>query len=245
MAWFKNWFNTHYYHLLYQHRDDVEAQAFVARLLSNLALKPQADILDLACGKGRHARFMAQQGYHVVGIDLSEASIAEAQQWANEQLQFYVQDMREVFRTDSFDLVCNLFTSFGYFEQNGDNLRTLQAVYAALRPDAYLVIDFLNLPYTIAQLRPAETKAIANVHFNISRKVENGYIIKTIDVYDGEQTFHFVERVQALSLADFEAYFQQSGFELRQVWGNYALQPYEPNTSDRLIMVARKGKAII
>lgn len=131
MAWFKNWFNTHYYHLLYQHRDDVEAQAFVARLLSNLALKPQADILDLACGKGRHARFMAQQGYHVVGIDLSEASIAEAQQWANEQLQFYVQDMREVFRTDSFDLVCNLFTSFGYFEQNGDNLRTLQAVYAA------------------------------------------------------------------------------------------------------------------
>lgn len=244
MAWFKDWFNTHYYHLLYQHRDDAEAQAFMVRLLSNLDLKPQADILDLACGKGRHARFIAQQGYHVVGIDLSEANIAEAQQWANEQLQFYVQDMREVFRTNSFDLVCNLFTSFGYFEQNEDNLRTLQAVYAALRPDAYLVIDFLNLPYTLAQLRPTEIKTIANVHFNISRKVENGYIIKTIDVYDGEQTYHFVERVQALSLADFDTYFQQSGFELRQVWGNYALQPYEPNTSDRLIMLARKGKAI-
>lgn len=240
MDWFKDWFNTPYYHLLYRHRNDAEAKKLILALLAYLQLPPQADILDLACGKGRHARFMAQQGYRVRGIDLSEASIAEAQQWANDRLHFYVHDMREVFRTDAFDLICNLFTSFGYFEQHTDNLRTLQAIHTALKKKGVLVIDFLNAPRSIAHLRPHEIQTIEGIQFDITRYVENGFIVKNIAINDDGKHYQFAERVQALTLDDFAHYFHQTGFDMTQVWGNYDLQPYHAETSDRLIMVACK-----
>jgi cyclopropane fatty-acyl-phospholipid synthase-like methyltransferase len=240
MAWFKNWFNTPYYHLLYRHRNEAEAELFMSNILAHLSLPPDAHLLDLACGKGRHARFMAQKGYDVTGIDLSEQSIAAAQAWSHDKLHFYVQDMREIFRENAFDAVFNMFTSFGYFSHSADNVRTLQAVHCALKSKGILLIDFLNTPRTIAQMRPSEQQIIDGVQFDISRKVEDGFIVKSIAITDGAQKLSFEERVQAITLPQFSDYLRQSGFAILQLFGTYHLTPYEEQMSDRLIIVAQK-----
>src|SRR5687768_2760270 len=106
-----------------------------------LNLPEDAKILDLACGKGRHSIYLNQLGYDVTGADLSENSIEEAAESANDTLHFVVHDMREPFE-DKFDAIFNLFTSFGYFENDSDNILTLKAISESLNEYGFGVIDF-------------------------------------------------------------------------------------------------------
>ena len=115
-VWFKDWFNSPYYHLLYQNRDESEASRFIERLLEHLHPPKNARMLDIACGKGRHALQLASKGYDVTGIDLSPESIKFAEQFSHEKLQFFVHDMRRPFWIRYFNYAFNFFTSFGYFE---------------------------------------------------------------------------------------------------------------------------------
>ncbi len=73
--WFKDWFNSPYYHQLYFNRDEKEAAAFIDKLINYLQPAPNASMLDVACGKGRHSIHLAEKGFDVTGIDLSEDSI--------------------------------------------------------------------------------------------------------------------------------------------------------------------------
>ena len=113
--WFASWFDTPYYHILYKERDDHEAEFFMNSLTSFLKLPKKAEILDLACGKGRHAIYLNELGYDVTGIDLSAASIEFAKKFETDKLHFAIHDM-SISYPKKFDAVFNLFTSFGYFE---------------------------------------------------------------------------------------------------------------------------------
>lgn len=242
MDWFADWFNSPYYHLLYRHRNDTEAQLFIDNLLAVLKPLPHTHVLDLACGKGRHARYMAQKmDWDVTGVDLSPESIAFAQQWASNKLHFAVHDMRQVFKANAFDYVFNFFTSFGYFDNNAENHQTIAAIHASLKPNGYLVIDFFNAHKVINNLVPAEQQIIEGVQFDITREMIGQHIVKTIRVTDAAKQFKqtFTERVQAITLEDFTDYLTQNGFAIHQVWGNYALRPFNLTTSDRLILVAQ------
>ncbi|QQS30666.1 MAG: methyltransferase domain-containing protein [Sphingobacteriales bacterium] len=242
-TWFEIWFNSPYYHLLYQHRDDTEAQHLIDRLSDYLQIPPESTILDLACGKGRHARYLAQKGFEVSGIDLSPESIAQAKQFESENLRFYIHDMREVFHPDYFHYIFNFFTSFGYFENIDDNYQCLNAIFHQLKNKGYLVLDFFNTNRVIAKLVAYEEKEVEGVRFFITRRATANHIIKTISVIDESNQFRatFVERVQALTLSWFEKALTSTGFTLTQTWGNYELDPYSPQDSERLILLAQKG----
>ena len=123
-SWFASWFDTPYYHILYKDRNYREAQIFMDNLTHYLNLPEHAKVLDLACGKGRHSIYLNQLGFRVLGVDLSENSIEIANKNANDTLNFKVHDMREPIK-EQFDAVFNLFTSFGYFENDDDNLKIL------------------------------------------------------------------------------------------------------------------------
>ena len=146
--WFATWFDSPYYHLLYQHRDDNEAQLFLNKLIGVLELKPSARILDLACGKGRHSITLAQMGFAVLGADLAANSIAAAQENQKalqlDKLQFVVHDMRKPIQGQSFAAIFNLFTSFGYFDTLEENQAVCKALASMLQPEGVVVIDFLN-----------------------------------------------------------------------------------------------------
>lgn len=238
--WFELWFDSPYYHILYRDRDTSEAQQFIDRLMHYLQPQPDATILDLACGNGRHAIYLAEKGFEVTGIDLSEENINRAQLSEHDKLRFYRHDIRNYFRVNYFNYVFNFFTSFGYFDREQDNLKTLRAANWGLKQGGTLVIDFLNAHKVAQNLISKEEKVINNISFCIKRKMENGFIVKTIDVDDNGTMHHYKERVQGLTLEDFERYFTATGFQLRATFGDYHLGEYNPGNSDRLILVASK-----
>ncbi len=234
--WFSSWFDTPYYHILYKDRGYEEAQLFMKNLTSFLELKPGARILDLACGKGRHSIYLNQLGYDVTGVDLSPRSIEYARQFENESLHFKVQCMCKPM-PDKFDAVFNLFTSFGYFERDEDNFRTIASIKEELTENGCGVIDFMNVKKVIANLVPQEVKTVKGIEFHLSRTCTNGYILKNIQFEDEGTLYNFTERVKSLTLEDFKAYFSRAGIELLHTFGNYKLEDFNEATSDRLILV--------
>lgn len=237
--WFSIWFDSPYYHLLYKNRDGDEAGLFLTKLIAELNLKPQSRILDLACGKGRHSIFLRQLGYKVTGIDLSPTSIETANMYAQEGLSFFVQDMREPISSEDFDVVLNLFTSFGYFDEPADNVKVLQAVHQELKPNGLFLIDFMNSEKVCRTLVAHEKQVINSTRFSIERKVVDGFVEKTILVNENAN-LTFIERVQALTYDDFSEMLESTGFNILSVHGSYDFEPFDIINSERLIIIAQK-----
>lgn len=234
--WYASWFNTPYYHMLYHDRNHAEASAFMDNLTNYLNLPEQGSILDLACGKGRHSVYLNSLGYQVTGLDLSEESIAHAKKFESESLKFELYDMSVPYK-EQFDAVFNLFTSFGYFENEDDNAKTLSAIQQNLNETGFGVIDFMNVHQVINNLVPNEVKSINDIEFNIHRYAKDGSIFKDIKFSDKGEDFSFTERVKAFTLKDFEVLFEELNISLFDVFGDYKLNRFYPNQSERLIMI--------
>ena len=138
---------------------------------------------------------------------------------------------------EKFDAIFNLFTSFGYFENDEDNLTTLKAIKESLSEYGFAVIDFMNVHHVINNLVPEETKTVEGIDFKIKRYVKDNHIFKEIDFEDKGEKFHFVEKVQALTLQDFEEMMEEAGIFLLDTFGDYKLKKFYKNESERLIMV--------
>lgn len=238
--WFQEWFNSPYYHLLYKQRDEQEAEMFLRRLLKLLDLPKGATILDLACGKGRHAVFLNKQGFDVTGLDLSAESIAYASLMGNDSLNFYQHDMRKPFRINYFDCIVNLFTSFGYFSDPKDDQATLHAISAGLKPGGIFVFDFFSRNYTIAHLQQGCNKRIGEIEFQLKRWEKDDFIYKHIHFVDKGKTFDYEERVKTYSLEQFTSLLNKNDMQALTVKGNYALEDYRENESERMIVIAQK-----
>lgn len=238
--WYASWFDTPWYHVLYQHRDYQEAQFFLDKLITHLAPKAQAQVLDLACGRGRHARYLSEKDLCVTGVDLSENSIQFAKQFEKENLHFFEHDMREVFRPEGFDFVLNLFTSFGYFDSTEENLSVILAAAKSLKPNGIFVLDFMNTPKVLRQLVPEESKTLDGITFQIKRYLEDGTLVKSIDFEAEGQPHHYEERVRAISKTSFEGALSRAGLRIKAVFGDYALNAYDAEHSDRMLFIAEK-----
>ncbi|MCX2575429.1 class I SAM-dependent methyltransferase [Pedobacter sandarakinus] len=239
--WFQYWFNSPYYHILYQQRNDAEAEFFIDNLSKFLIPAPGAKILDIACGKGRHSIYLNKKGFNVTGIDLSAQSIKYAKQFENEHLHFLEHDMRKLFYINYFDVAVNLFTSFGYFDTEKDHVNALKTFRKCLKTDGTLVLDYFNTEKIIRNLNSCEVKSLDGIDFNITKRVIEGKIIKKISFNDKGNTYNFEERVQAFSLSDFERMLSKAGLTIKHTFGNYSLEDFDECTSDRLILICKKG----
>jgi len=240
-SWFKSWFDSEYYHILYKNRNDTEAQKFMTNLIDFLQPNKFSSVLDLACGKGRHSKFLADFGFDVTGVDLSFNSIRAARSFEKENLTFYQHDMRQPVRINYFDYVLNLFTSFGYFETEREHQKTVNSIQKSLKPNGIVVIDFMNACKVINNLVLSETKIENNIKFNISRSYTDGYIIKNIEFSDGEQQFSFQERVRGYQLQDFKQLLAKANIDILHVFGDFELNAFQENTSPRLIIIGKKN----
>ena len=226
--------------MLYSHRNENEAAYFLDRLIDYLNPPQDSALLDLACGSGRHAIFLADKGYDVTGIDLSTTFIEEARSFEHDRLSFFVHDMRDLFRMNCFDYVFNFFTSFGYFEKEYDNFRVLNGVSKGLKDNGTFVLDYLNVYKALEHMVTEQTIRREGIEFKILKTSTNDFITKQIKFEDGGQSYHFEENVRIISLADFEKYFQKVDLEIEEVFGDYALKPFNYYNSDRLILIAKK-----
>jgi SAM-dependent methyltransferase len=234
--WYASWFNTPFYHILYKDRNEKEARFFMDGLTTFLNLPLGSEILDLACGKGRHARYLNELGFDVTGVDLSPESIAYAKRFENRTLHFEEHDMCLPY-PKKFDAVFNLFTSFGYFDSEEDNLRTIRSIREELKPTGYGVIDFMNVETVKKNMVPEELKCIDGIKFKIEKYIEHGHIIKNISFDHRGKEYFFTERVKALELEDFKNYFQEANVTIRHLFGDYELNPFHKEVSERLILI--------
>lgn len=242
--WYASWFDTPWYPILYKNRSESEASAFISRLLEHLSLSAGASVLDLACGRGRHSLQLARAGFQVTGLDLSESSIASAKESAKREsidVDFEVHDMREPFRTNSFDAILNMFTSFGYFDSDADNKAVLAAVCQGLKADGVFVLDFMNARNVVERLVPEETREEDGLEFHIKRWFDGKHIIKQIQFEVQGRHMSFQEKVQGLMPDDFDSLFEGACLQIRERFGDYHLQPFDPEQSERLILVAGKS----
>ena len=240
MSWFANWFDSPYYHSLYKNRDEREAQIFIDNLIDYFQIPKGSKLIDIACGKGRHAKYFNQKGMDVVGVDLSLNSIKTAKKDENKNLQFSLHDMRENYQEDTFDVVTNLFTSFGYFENNKDEQKAINAMASNLKKEGLLIIDFMNAKKVIANLVLNEQKRIDGIQFDIIRQVKDGYILKDICITDGKEQQQFQEKVKAITLADYSEFITNAGLKIIDIFGNYKLDDFDEEISDRLILICKK-----
>jgi len=236
--WFEHWFDTPFYHILYDYRNDDEARHFMTNLVDHLKLDKDNKILDLPCGKGRHAVFLHEKGFQITGADLSENSISYAKQFEKEGLNFEIHDMRNPLMGD-YDAIFNLFTSFGYFNQESTNIQVLKNFKSALRPGGHIVIDFLNLERVIQNLVPEQFISKKGVDFIIKKRVSDNFIIKTIDVKHNDQVHHYIEKVQALDLDKMKLFAKAAGLEIQEIFGDYDLNPFHKSHSERLILLMK------
>ncbi len=234
--WFADWFDTKYYHILYQDRNDVEAQLFMKNLVSFLDLKSESEILDLACGRGRHSVYLNSLGFVVNGVDLSKNSIAFAKEFENGTLQFSVHDMREKF-SKKYHAIFNLFTSFGYFNDDKTNIKVLKNIRKGLKKNGVLVIDFMNIETVTKNLTAKETVVKNDILFAITRKIENNRVVKNIRFTIDSKDFHYTEKVQCLTLDTIQKYITKAGLKLKHAFGDYSLTDFDVQTSKRLILI--------
>lgn len=235
-SWFKEWFDTSFYHQLYANRNEAEAAAFVDELMIELQPADGSLMLDLGCGAGRHAKQLAGQGFQVTGLDLSQSSIMAAKRIRTAGLQFYRHDMRVPFGFSRFHYVFSFFTSFGYFKSQEENNKVINNIGLSLKEGGTLVMDYLNVNYAEDNLVITEKKEIDGIIYHISRWSDSTHFYKKIAV----ENFEYVEQVEKLRLGDFDILFRRNGMQLKKVFGDYKLGGYDPNYSPRLVMVAEK-----
>ena len=251
MDWFEEWFDSPLYEKLYADRDEEEAARLIEFIEKILPLQKGDTILDLGCGRGRHSVTLSQKGYDVTGIDLSKRAIGRARERARslnlECIRFEVRDMRRPL-AERFDAVFNLFTTFGYFDTDAENARVFDSVRQMLRPGGWYVFDYLNAARVRRSVRPFDEGTFHGIHYDIRRYIENNAVHKKI-IFSGEQLDHdkeYTERVKLYELPWFREQLTKRGFEINRVYGDYRGNEFDPDKSDRLLIICRwepKGRS--
>ena len=240
--WYKDWFNSPFYHKLYFERDDTEAQRFINNLLNYLQPKPGSFMLDVACGKGRHSKFLASKGFDVTGIDISVDSINYAKHFETETLHFFQHDMRLPAWVNYFDYAFNFFTSFGYFPTHREHDDAIRTIGQSLKPGGLLLFDYLNVHYVEERLVHNEVKKIDGTEYEIHRWHDEDYFYKKITVTDPalQKPLTYTEKVAKFSLGDFTDMLSYEEMQVTEVFGDYDLNPYNVRRTPRMVILAKK-----
>ena len=161
--WYEDFFDERY---LAVAPDDAERTAReVDFVVEQLGLEPGAAVLDLACGHGRHSIELARRGFRVTGLDASEPSLARARETAAQaevEVDWVLADMRDLDEQERYHAVVNLFTAFGYFEDEAEDARVLTNVARALKPGGAFLVDTINQAALLGGFRPLSWQELEN-----------------------------------------------------------------------------------
>jgi SAM-dependent methyltransferase len=252
--WFTKWFNTQDYLDLYKHRDTKDASKILKLLFRNVTIPKGANVLDLACGNGRHSFLIARKGYNVTGIDLSKYLISRAKEKLKDEysgsrnrLSFEIGDMRRIGHKNEFELVVNLFTSFGYFEKHSDNMKVIKSISSALKKNGWFLFDFLNTDYLKKHLVPFNIKREKKNIIVQIRNITDGFVEKNIFILKNNNIQgsypvlkSYKEKIRLYSLKDFRYMFSTNGLKIVKAFGNYDGVKFIKSKSERLIILAQK-----
>ena len=241
--WFEDWFNSKEYLDVYLHRNEVDAKLLYALIIKNIEIPMGGKVLDLACGPGRHSILFARKGFEVTGIDLSENLLRVAESTARKEkldIKFIKADLRRVDLTEKFDLVVNLFTSFGYFEKDEDNFSIFRTASNLLRPGGYFVFDFLNSSFIENNLVRESREDKPHEIIIQKRRIEGGRIIKDINIQYNGKVKTFYESVKLYRWGELSEAIHKNGLAIKKTFGDFTGSDFIEATSPRMIIIAQK-----
>jgi cyclopropane fatty-acyl-phospholipid synthase-like methyltransferase len=243
MEWWRKYFNDDYLKL-YKH-DESESMREADAIVRMLQLEPGRNVLDLACGFGRHSVLLAQKGFRVTGYDLSDSFLKRAREMADSlkiQLDLKQGDMREVPFEAEFDAVINMFTAFGFFESEDEDLRVLKGVHKALKPGGQFLMDVINrdnaLQISVPRRWMRENQAYMLEErffdfFTSRLEITNRLILASGEMKEASYSVRLYTLTEMLGL------FNAAGLVLTDVYGDFGGAVYNA-TSPRMILIAQK-----
>lgn len=243
--WFENeTFWQALYHYLFPASRFIASKDEMEKLLTLLDFKGKT-VLDLCCGPGRHSMELARYGLHVTGVDRSEYLLKKAKKMANLEnldVEWVCEDMRKFSRPDSFDLIMNCFTSFGYFENEQENLDVLTLMYQNLRKNGIAALEMMGKEVFARIFQPTISTELHDGSLVIQRiTVADGWDRCLNDVYlikGGQVETHSFNHA-LYSGKELKMLLKKAGFDEIKLYGNLDGDEYGPGAS-RLIAVAYK-----
>lgn len=226
---------------IYAHRTDEAAKEEIEQIVTLLNISPPGSVLDLCCGNGRHSRALMKLGFQVTGVDLSRVLLSEAEKKnVDGKIRYLQADVRQIPFYEEFDLVLNLFTSFGYFEEWTENRKVFDSIEQALKPNGIFLIDFLNPGYVEKNLVPYSERRVGHMEIKEKRKIEGRKVIKDIEVIEGNRRRSYQEQVNLFSLTEMKQMISESGLLLMDVYGDLAKGTFDEVDSPRMILIGKK-----
>jgi SAM-dependent methyltransferase len=241
--WFKDWFSSEEYLSVYQHRNNEDAQKLLELIIRETELNKDASVLDAACGAGRHSINLALKGFNVTGFDLSKSLLKKAKSDSVLQqieVDLFCADIRNICLSKKFDLILNLFTSFGYFDNDEENFCFVRTAFNLLNENSYYVLDFLNANFVQNNLVPETIKETGNKKVTERRKIENGRVVKEITIQSGERTNSYLESVRLYPKEKVISEFEKIGFNFTKLFGDYEGSVFNEHKSPRLILFFKR-----
>ena len=241
--WFESWFESEEYLNVYKHRDENEARLLIDSIISITNIKKNSKILDLACGAGRHSIEFAQKGFSVTAVDLSKNLLNIAKQnaqSANVEIDFIRADIRNFIIDKKFDLIVNLFTSFGYFESDEENFKVFEIAYNNLNEKGIFVFDYFNKKFLEKNLKPSSNLNLDDGEIIQKRRIEKGRVIKDIIIKKNGSEKRFNESVKIYSLDEIKSQLISAKFKIKDILGSFDGKEFHEDISDRIIIIAQK-----
>ncbi|WKZ71021.1 MAG: class I SAM-dependent methyltransferase [Melioribacteraceae bacterium] len=241
--WYEDWFASDLYLDVYKHRNVEDAQKLLKLITNNLSVSKNDLILDAACGAGRYSNLLLKNGFNVIGFDLSLPLLKNAQKNSkkiiNENI-FFRGDIRSVQLKKKFGLILNVFTSFGYFDTDEENFMFINNSINFLNEHGYFVFDYINKKQLIQNLVPYSERNDEDFIIKETRRIYNERVIKDIEIHKENKKFNFTESVRLYSSDELIKVFQQSGYKVINVFGNYKGDQYNSENSERIILFLQK-----
>ncbi len=241
--WFRDWFNTEEYLYVYRNRNEKDAKKLVDLILRNANLKKNAKVLDLACGTGRHSIFFALCGFKVTAVDLSETLLKVARasaQAANVDIEFIHADMRYFCVNEKFDLIVNLFTSFGYFEEDEENFRLFDFVDEHLEENGLFVLDYFNRNYVENNLVKLSEDNTDGTKIVQERSIVGNRVVKKIKVLKNGIEKNFEENVRMYYKTEIIKEIVKRNMKIKKIFGDFEGNNFEIDKSKRIIIIAER-----
>jgi 2-polyprenyl-3-methyl-5-hydroxy-6-metoxy-1,4-benzoquinol methylase len=245
--WFEDWFNNPLYLKVYSHRDDAEATLCVETILGITGFDKASQavsVLDIACGAGRHAFAFARKGLSVSANDLSGFLLETAESEARKEgisIAFSGCDMRTIRLDRRFDLVVQLFSSFGYFETEQEDREVIRNVSTMLGPEGWYVLDLINPAWLRRQFMPRSEKTTGSLSIIEERTLTADKVVKKIVIREaGRDDISFTESVKLFTPESITKLLESEGFAVERVAGDYRGSLYDKDSSPRILIFSRK-----
>ena len=232
--WWQTWFGPGYlalYDAFLAERTPIE----VDQIEALLQLKPPRRILDLPCGQGRHAIELARRGYEVTGVDLSPYLLGVARERgyaSGVKVRWLEGDMREALPGETFDLILNLFTSLGYFDDEADDRRVVRVAASMLDPGGRFLLEVINGQRIMGNFQEREWFTVGETAVmerrSLDRPTHRMVVERTVSSTNGDETS--VHAVRLYSGPAVKTMLDAAGFSRVELYGDWDGAPLTPES---------------